>query len=263
MSIIDEWLAYLTKRNRSPETVRVYSGTIRAFEDHVGDLLTCTVDDAEAWWDTQQHLSVKSRQRYLATVKSFYRWAMRFDHIATDPTRRLDPPTQGRRLPKPIGRSDMRKALDNAPDDLRRAIALGAYAGLRVAEAASLSWEDIDLETGRAIIRGKGDKERAVAIGPVLLDELLPNTGGNVVTAGGHVNSAAQMQRRVNRYLTSQGIDATFHKLRSRFATVALGAGVPLLSVSNALGHANPAQTATYALTADTDLDLIADAVSR
>ena len=59
------------------------------------------------------------------------------------------------------------------------------------------------------------------------------------------------------------GVDGTFHKLRSRFATVALASTGNLLAVSRALGHSSPATTAIYAATSDSDLDLIAEAVTR
>lgn len=263
MGVTDDWFAYLIQRNRSPETLRTYRSTMSHFLDEVDDPLAADVFDVESWWATLDGMAVKSRQRALSCVRSFYTWAMRFDLVDRDPTRRLDAPTQGRRMPRPIGRADLRKALDNAPDDMRRAIALGAYAGMRVAEVAALDWSDIDIEARRIMVRGKGDKDRPVGIGGRLVDELLPATGGNVVTGGEGAYSAASLQRRVNRYMESQGVEGTFHKLRARYVTVALAEGVPLLSVSRAVGHASPTTTALYALTADADLDLIAEAVSR
>lgn len=263
MSATDEWLAYLAGRNRSPETIRAYRTTMTTYEQHAGDPLAADVDDAERWWATTEELAVTSRQRALSCVRSFYAWAVRFDLVERDPSRRLDAPTQGRRLPKPIGRADLRRLLDDAPGDLRRAIALGAYGGLRVAEVAALDWSDVDTETRRIMVRGKGDKERPVGLGALLLDELLPDVGGNVVTAGARPYTAGALQRRVNRYIAGRGVDGTFHRLRARFVTVALANGAPLLSVSRAVGHASPTTTAIYALTADSDLDLIAEAVSR
>lgn len=263
MAPVDDWFAYLAQRNRSPETLRTYRSVMGHYLAVVPDPLAAGVADAEAWWATLDGHAVKSRQRSLSCVRSFYTWAMRFDLVDRDPTRRLDAPTQGRRLPRPIGKADLRKALDHAPDDLRRAIALGAYAGLRVSEVADLDWSDIDTDTRRLMVRGKGDKDRPVGIGGRLMDELLPEVGGNVVTAGASRYTAAALQRRVNRYLTSQGIDGTFHKLRARYVTVALAEGAPLLSVSRAVGHTSTTTTALYALTADADLDLIAEAVSR
>ena len=44
---------------------------------------------------------------------------------------------------------------------------------------------------------------------------------------------------------------------------VALAATGNLLAVSRAMGHASPATTAIYAATSDSDLDVIADAVTR
>lgn len=258
-----DWIEYLIGRNRSPETIRAYRSTIAHYEAVAGDPLSATVDDAERWWATLAGHAVRSRQRALSCVRSFYAWADRFDLIDRDPTRRLDAPTQGRRLPEPIGRADLHQLLEAAPGDLRRAIALGAYAGLRVAEVAALEWGDLDVESRRIRVRGKGDKDRAVGLSPLLLDELLPNVGGNVVTAGGKQYSPGALQRRVNRFIAAQGVNGTFHRLRSRFVTVALANGAPLLSVSRAVGHASPTTTAIYALTADTDLDLIAEAVAR
>jgi integrase len=102
-----------------------------------------------------------------------------------------------------------------------------------------------------------------VGLSPLLLDELLPVTGGNVVTAGEKPYSAAVLQRKVNRAIKAAGVDATFHKLRHRFGTIALDATGNLLAVARAMGHANVATTAGYAATSDADLDVIAAAVTK
>lgn len=258
--LVTDWLDYLARRGRSATTLTTYRSVLVGFPDP----LTATLDDAERWWVGLQHLAPKTRARHLAAVRSLYRWALRFDLRADDPTRRLDPPSLGRRLPRPMGRAEMLAVLDAAPPDVRRAVALGGYAGLRVAEAAALDWADVDIESRRLYVRaGKGDKDRAVGLSAILLDELLPNTGGNVVRGGGVPYSADTLQRRCNRAIRSAGVDATFHKLRSRFATVTLAATGNLLAVSRALGHSTPAVTAVYAATRDSDLDVIAEAASR
>lgn len=259
MSEMEQWLAYLGQRNRSAGTIRSYASTMKSFPDP----LTATLEDAERWWAQHDHLTVNSRRRMLTTVRSFYRWAQRFDVRTDDPTRRLDPPTQGRRLPRPVGRADLLAILAAASPDMRRAIALGAYAGLRVSEAAELDWADVDIEARRIFVRGKGDKDRAVGLSALLLDEILPNVGGNVVMAGGKPHTPDSLQRAANRTIAAAGVHATFHKLRSRFATVTLAATGNLLAVSRALGHASPTTTAIYAATADSDLDVIAEAAAR
>lgn len=257
---IDAWFTYLAQRNRSPETIRTYRSTMGRY---LPDPINATTEQAEQWWQDNAHLAPRTRQRLLATVRSFYEWALRFDLVTIDPTRRLDAPTQGRRLPEPVSRSDLRRALAEADPEMYRAIALGAYAGLRVSEAASITWDHIDRDARRLFVRGKGDKDRAVGLSPLLLDAILPDTGGNVVAGGGRPMTAATLQRKVNRHLERCGVHGTFHKLRARFATVALAETGNLLAVSRALGHSSPTTTALYAATADEDLDLIAAAVTR
>lgn len=262
---VESWLDYLAQRNRSAATLRTYRSTMVSFP---ADPLTVTLDQAEAWWQSQRDAAVNTRNRTLSCVRSFYAWALRFDLVDRDPTRRLDPPRKGHRLPQPTSRAELHAILarcdtEEAPD-LRRAVCLAAFAGLRVGEAAALDWRDVDLEGRRIIVRGgKGDKDRAVGLSVLLTDELLPNSGGNVVTGTPLVYTAAALQRRVNRLLDRAGAEGTFHKLRARFATVTLAGTGNLLAVSRALGHSSPAVTAVYAATADSDLDLIAEAAVR
>ena len=235
----------------------------RTFRTFPG-LADATRDDVEAWRETRQHLAPATRRADLAAVRSFYAWAIKWDHRDDDPSRRIEPPRTGRKLPAPIGRDDLHRLLAATEGEMRRAMSLGAYAGLRVGEVAALGWADIDTDQRRIMVRGgKGDKDRAVGLSPLLLDSLLPNVGGNVVRAGLPAYTANALQQKVNAAIRAAGVDSTFHKLRARFATVALASTGNLLAVSRALGHANPATTAIYAATADSDLDLIADAVAR
>src|SRR5665811_1178682 len=81
----------------------------------------------------------------LANLRSFYRWAKRWEYRDDDPTLRLDSPRVDPGLPRPITNADLHKALDLMPSDLRRAVCLGAYAGLRISEVAALDWANVDL----------------------------------------------------------------------------------------------------------------------
>ena len=261
MGMTDQFLEWLRRdRNYSTNTIAAYRRVLAT----INDPEAATQDDVEDWWLDRDHLSPATRRQELAALRSFYRWMIRWDHRDDDPTRRLDAPKMGHRLPRPMGREDLHRLLAVTSGEMRRAICLGAYAGLRVAEVAALDWADVDVEARRIIVRGgKGDKDRPVGLSPLLLDALLPVTGGNVVRAGGKAYSANALQQKVNATIRAAGVDGTFHKLRSRFATVALASTGNLLAVSRALGHSSPATTAIYAATADSDLDLIAEAVAR
>jgi integrase/recombinase XerD len=251
-------------RNRSPHTLRRY----RAVLDQIPDPAHATLTDIETWWASRYDKSPGTRANELACLRSFYRYLTKFDHRADDPTRRLDAPKVDNAFPNPIGRTDLARALTacderDAPD-LRRAIALGAYGGLRVSEAAALDWRNVNLDTRILRVRGKGRKERIAGLSPKLRDEILPALpAGNVVTAGGHTYTADALQRRVNRFLTSLGIDATFHKLRGRYVTQAISETGDIYAVARAVGWASIETAKSYAALSDDALHRIAAAASR
>ena len=133
-----------------------------------------------------------------------------------------------------------------------------------MSEVAALHWADVDIEARRARIYGsKGAKSRLVALGPVLIDHLLPEVNGNVVTACERRYTAAQLQRRVNRAIRAAGVDGTFHQLRHRYGTLAYQATRDLVAVGRQMGHGSPVTTAIYAAASDDVADEIAEAVTR
>jgi len=230
----------------------------------ISDPLSATREDVEAWWDSRADRSPATRSNDLACLRGYYRWCKRWEHRDDDPTERLDAPKVAKGLPRPISKPDLRHLLDTLPPDLRRAVCLGAYAGLRVSEAAALRWDDIDTETNvLRIMDSKGGKSRLVKVSPMLIDELLPIAGGSVVAGGGECATAAQLQRRMNRAIQAAGVDATFHQLRHRYGTVAYQATGDLLAVGRQMGHASPVTTAVYAQASDDVAAKIAAAVVR
>ena len=248
-------------RGRSPHTLARYRAVLASLEPF-GDPLTLDRDDIETWWATRYDASPATRANELACLRSFYRWATRFDHRPDDPSRRLDPPKIPNRVPRMIGRTDFENLLgdltDGAPD-LRRAFALGGYAGLRVSECASLDWSHVDQEARRLFVRGKGQKERPVPLSPTLLDYLLPATGGNVVKAGGKPYGADVLQRKINRLMSRHNIDHTFHDLRKRGASIALSKGASPAAVRTMFGWASMETVSHYAVVGDSELDRIAE----
>ena len=254
------WLEYMRAERKPVNTILRRQSTLRG----VGNAGTATREEIEAWWASRRALSMATRSNDLACLRSFYRWAIRWEHRGDDPSIRLDAPKVDRGQPRPMSRADLRLLLDTLPDDLRRAVALGAYAGLRVSEVAALDWSDVDIETRRAVVRhGKGGKSRVVAVGAILVDHLLPDVGGNVVNGGGKAATAAALQRRVNRAIQSAGVEATFHQLRHRYGTLAYQATRDLVAVGRQMGHTSPVTTVIYAAASDDTADIIAEAVAR
>lgn len=267
MSMEDEWLEWLSRdKGRAPNTILTYRRSARS----VGvPLETATREDIEAWWRRRavdadgNPRAHTARNNELSAIRSFYIWAQRFEHRSDNPTVRIDLLKKQHRISRFVGNDDLAKLLNTLPPDLRRAVALGAYGGLRVSEAAILDWRDVNQDQRRMIVKGKGSKERVVGCSFTLLAVLLPDTGGNVVTGGGLVHDGHYLQVKVNAAIRAAGVDATFHKLRHRFGYKAAEAGIPATSIAHAMGHDSLTTTMGYIAAVDSDLDLIAEAVSR
>lgn len=259
MTTVSEWIEHLELLGRSPNTIRAYKSSIQSFPDIEG----ATREQVEAWWQSRAHLAPATRNRELAAVRQFYKWCIIWDHRLDDPTLRITGPNIPRGQPKPLSKHDLTLLLDTFPPDLKRALCLGAYAGCRISEAAALMWSDVDRELNRIRITGKGNKTRLVGLHALLLDELLPDTGGNVVTGTDRVYTGHGLGSRINQAMRAAGVDASFHSARHRFGTFALAGSGNLLAVSRAMGHAKPETTAIYAAAMDADLDVIAGSVFR
>lgn len=248
-------------RERSPHTMTRYRATLESLRPFA-DPATATVDQIEEWWKSRYGAASGTRANELACLRSFYKYCTAFNVRPDDPTRRLFAPKVPVKVPRMIGRNDFERLLgDLTADslDLRRAYALGGYAGFRVSEAAALDWKDIDQEARRIFVTGKGNKERPVPLSPVLLDYLLPNTGGNVITGGGKAPSAGVLQRRINRHMARHGINHTFHDLRKRGASIALSRGASPVAVRTMFGWASMETVSHYAVVGDDELDRIAE----
>lgn len=255
-------LAFLERRKtRSANTIASRARVLRS----VGTAGTITREDLETWWELRTHLSPGTRAVDLAHVRAFYKWAAMYDHRADDPSVRLEAPRVPNRIHRRVKTAEITKLLDGLDEDLRRAVLLGTYAGLRVSESAALDWDDVDDEDNTLTIRAsKGDKTRVVDVSPVLLDWLGPALEvGNVVTAGDKTFTAAQLQRRLNRAIKARGLDITTHMLRHRWGITAYQFSGDLLAVAEMMGHESINTTKIYAAASSDTKRKIAAAVMR
>ena len=147
------------------------------------------------------------------------------------------------------------------------------YAGaLRVSEIISAKLEDLKLEAGYMLVRGKGDKERVVPLGrsaqealtqylaesrPELASGKRSGTSATVASSG--KNSPLLFIARGGRKLTRQrvwqmvraassasGRKASPHMLRHSCATHMVENGADLRTVQTILGHADISTTQVY-----------------
>lgn len=242
-----EWLK--AQGDWAPNTIRARERVLRS----IGNAGTATREDMEAWWASRLDLGDGTRVVDLSHAREFYKWCELYEHRMDDPTirlraPRLQPPDYGE---SKISNEQIHDLADKLPPDLRRAVLLGAFAGLRVSESGALDWADVDSGADMIrVYRSKGGKTRYVPVSPELIRLLGDGTDrreGNVLTAGGKVYNAAQLQRRLNRAMRKAGANFTTHDLRHRFGIAAYRVSQDLLAVGEMMGHSNVNTTKLYA----------------
>lgn len=216
------------------------------------DPVTATVTDVAAFlgvpgWSASTRMSARS------ALMSLHEW-MVADGIRSDnPVRAVKPVRKPPGVPRPAPENVVTLALDGGCDDRTRLmVLLGAYAGLRRSEIASLHTDQITDTHIR--VTGKGDKTRLIPLHPVLKDSLravLGTTGFVFPGKDGGPVSARTVNRVVNRVLPA---GMSTHTLRHRFATQVLSRSHDLRAVQTLLGHSSVATTQIYTQVTDEDL---------
>lgn len=264
--VAEEYLAWCRREGEPDNTIRRRRAVLRA----VGCPSSITREGIETWWSSRTHLAKSSRANELAILRSFYTWCAIWEKRLDDPTVRLKAPRAVRGLPKPATDREWQRMLAHMAElprrgpELTRAIKLGAWAGVRVSEAASLSWSDIDVDLRQARVTGKGGKTRVVSLSKQLLEALGEDHGGNVITGRPEGWTGATLGKYVNAEIRAAvGPHVTFHKLRHRYGTRAYRGTKDPKALADQMGHASVSTTMTfYSAAADDAGQQIADAAA-
>lgn len=232
-----------------------------------GDPLTADRDAIQAWWRTRQERAdgqpraASSLSQDASHLRAFGRWAMMQGLAERNPADWLPRVRQKRPAPNPVTEDALYRAMQDAPPEMRRMIALGAMAGLRAAEMAAVRWSDLDPGNGVLWVReGKGGKDRSVPLSAGLLAELGEPGEGLII---GKPMSAKAVSQAIGRYLRSRGVDFTAHKLRARYATRFLAATGDLKAAADALGHADLSSIGRYVVASSDTMRRGAEAAGR
>lgn len=182
---------------------------------------------------------------------------------------------QGRKIPE-ILEADEQAALLRQPNSRyptgernRLILSIMLNAGLRLSEATSLKWRDIDLNSGKLMVRqGKGAKDRSLWVGEHDLDllrrwrdrqanEVLGSATYVFTTLDGKPVSGRYVQQMVKRCAIRAGIAKNVHPhtLRHTFATDLYRETTNIRLTQKALGHANLAATMIYTHVVDEELE--------
>lgn len=249
----DRHLAHLHRDRYAPGTIRERARVLASLPL---DPLSLSRDAMGAWWETRQTTrtghprAASSLAAERSHVRAFYAWAIAAELIDHNPGDWLPRVRQKSPAPRPTREGDLASAYSDANPAMRMMLALGAMAGLRSAEIASIRWDDLDSASGILTVRnGKGGKDRTVPLSDSLIEALgQPGRGPIVTNSAGGPLTAKAVSSRIGRFLRSHGVRSSAHKLRARYATRFLAETGDLEATRAVLGHASVATTQRYVI---------------
>ncbi len=212
-------------------------------------------------------LGARSRARHLVAIRGFYKFLVQEKIINRDPSKTIDLPKGGLKLPDVMSAPEI-KILIDTPDISRpigkrdqAMIELAYAAGLRVSELINLRLQNINLEACFVRVFGKGSKERIVPFGayaqkkindylqmarPILLKEYLSEFV--FVARAGRPMTRQGFWKLLRGYALKANIHKTItpHTIRHSFASHLLEGGADLRAVQVMLGHVDISTTQIY-----------------
>lgn len=283
------------ERGAGANTLSAYQ---RDLEDYEGFLATqgsdvagATTADLRGWLASLsvRGLASASVARKLSAVRQFHRFLYAEGHRGDDPAAVLEGPRRSRPLPKVLSQEEVSRLIATAHERAGEAVASFAEAarrartacfvellyatGLRVSELAALPASAANARGDAIIVRGKGNKERLVPLGPPahaamstyraalyrVAAERAERAGRKVPAergrwlfpsgaASGHI-TRQQVALDLKDLAVAAGLDPARlspHVLRHAFASHLLAHGAELRIVQTLLGHSDISTTQIY-----------------
>ena len=256
----------------SDNTLQSYRRDIEQYEKYVSDnkinYLKVTEETILEYMEylREENKKESTISRSLASIRSFYQYLIRVKKIKKDPTMTIESPKISKRTPNILTSKEVELLLDQPKDvDLKgtrdKAMLEFAYAtGMRVTEMISLDIDDVKLDEGYVVCRGRS-KSRNIPLGSMSLkalkeyiDDARPYLISDESEEALFVNvNGTRLTRqgfwKIVKYYKEQAHiekDITPHVLRHSFATHLLQNGADLKAIQTMLGHSDISSTQVY-----------------
>lgn len=274
--MIESFLHYIQfERHLSVQTVFSYRDTLYKLCEYIKiertafDASKLSVDTIRLWFLQQmdQGISPRTINRKLSTLKSFYKYLTKNGLCKNNPTLKIIPPKNAKKLPVFFQEKEMDKILEIQEKSFtfegkltRIVIDLFYQTGIRVSELIHLIDDDIDFSAHVLRVFGKGSKERFIPFGSSLESEikdylsLRTRETGIAQTERLFVDKEGKPLSQQRVYLlvrmamgkVSSLQKRSPHVLRHTFATTMLNHGADLNVIKDLLGHTSLTATQVY-----------------
>ena len=215
--------------------------------------------------DIRKYLADYKRERGVSNTtldnmrrvfQSFFTWMHREGYIIKDPCAAVNKIRADKIIKNPYSDEEMELMREAAKNLREKAIIEVLYStGMRIGELEKLNKDDIDFVNGKAIVFGKGAKEREVYFNvkaQLALKKYLENRNDTnealfVGLQSPYNRLKVSTYEKILRELGGRcGVHCHPHRFRRTCATILLNKGMPIQEVSKVLGHAKLETTMIY-----------------
>ena len=265
------------EKGLSENSIEAYLNDISKLEQFIIDIKKKKISPAQVEFKELQEfliwlydfgMNARSQARIISGIKAFYKFLLIEDVINEDPTKLLESPKIGRKLPEVLSIEEideLQAAIDlSKPEGHRnKAIIETLYScGLRVSELINIRISNLFFKLGFIKVLGKGKKERIVPISDNAKKEIniYRNEYRNKLDVKKDFEDILFLNRR-GRQLTRNMIfiiikdlakkielqkNISPHTFRHSFASHLVDGGADLRAVQEMLGHESIITTEIY-----------------
>ena len=272
---IDSFLQYLKDvQGYSEKTVVSYAHDLKRLDDflvsHDLSVTEMVYEDARAFVADlyDQDLSPASINRILSGNRMFFRSLLENSVVKVDPFKRVSGAKNTRKIPTVLAREEIEMILSSPTDDYTSLMEVTMFnlfysTGCRLSEVLSMKISDIDFDTRRVIVTGKGNTQRYVFLTKraveILKDYLeqrqdvinkfkIVDDGTVLINNKGKKLPLSTVHSIFDKYRLRLGLTKKFtpHVFRHSFATHLIDNDSDIRVVQVLLGHESIGTTQIY-----------------
>ncbi len=275
VNVVEGYADFLIQvKHASDNTISSYMRDIHQFVNYLDTLVRLDILDADqqvisdyVHWLADRGKSPATISRSLASLKSFYQYAISLDLLDVNPVHNIQVEKAEKKLPQILTGKEVELLLEQPKcTDMKgyrdKAMLELLYAtGIRVSELISLEISDVSI-SGGFIKCSNNDKVRIIPLYPAAIRALSnyihdirpkliasPRETALFVNLNGERMSRQGFWKIIKYYQEKAQIekDITPHTLRHSFAAHLLENGADLRSIQEMLGHSDISSTQIYA----------------
>jgi site-specific recombinase XerD len=240
-------------------------------EDHIRSFILHEVGRRRIVNGEEVPYSTETIYKRYKVVKTFIRWLFDRKYIDEDISMYVRNPKRDVTLPEVLTEEQVRKVFRILKGREFRDLVIYEtflYTGIRLSELAALKLDDLNFETGRMKIFGKGHRFETVPMGPALMRDLkvyilrhrkpaIPSEQAVFLNKNGFKLEARGVQMMIKRILWQAGITKKVgpHILRHTFATHYLRNGGSIEALRKIMRHSTINVTVKYTHLMDEDVE--------